>query len=194
MSNHFIASRIDEDMRQRWVDSALIRNLHEWVQSNWLVLVNWKKVWLILLNPNFSPLIRYACGISEVGYGEESDSRRTPRWFHSVCEMLWHNVDKYQSFSWWKRTEIVTPTYKPEIIPSMISRIVRLDWMETGSNDNTQSRRIYIHWTRNHWRLAEWITAISWWCINLHPTDIVSLFHRLSIGMPVYISESDLLS
>ena len=131
----------------------------------------------------------YPVSTSKYGIGSEPDSYKTPLGKHRICfkkgegEELGTifiggtpsgNLQEYDNAS--KGEDWIT------------SRILGLEGMEQGVNDNSQKRGILIHGTQDEESIG---TPASHGCIRMKNADVIELYDRVPLDTIVLIQESD---
>jgi hypothetical protein len=119
---------------------------------------------------------------SKFGLGDASGSYKTPLGRLRVCDKL---GDRLPAGAVIKRGvstgEVVTANAAGR--DAIVTRILWLDGLEEG-NRNARDRGIYIHGTPEEERLGQ---AVSWGCIRMRSSDVISLFNRCPTGVEVTI-------
>lgn len=145
------------------------------------VSVTEQKLWL--LDPEGDQT--FPCSTSRAGTGYEEGSFKTPTGWHRIC--AWIGADHPPGTVWSSRQ----PT--GEILPAtswkedgdqdlILSRILWLDGLEAGKNDNTRQRYIYLHGTNHEQELGN---PSSHGCIRMGNLDIMALFDR-TLSFPTF--------
>ncbi len=68
------------------------------------------------------------------------------------------------------------------------TRILWLQGLEEGINDNSKDRYIYIHGTDHEEELGK---PVSHGCIRMKNTDVIDLYNQLLVGAQIYIDNDN---
>lgn len=127
------------------------------------------------------------------GAGEQQDSECTPRGKHSIAEKIGAGREPDTVFVERLATgEIYSPDLRKQFPGRdwILTRILRLRGEEPGLNQgkgvDTFNRCIYIHGTPAD---TDMDTRGSHGCIRMRTKDVLDLFERVEVGMPVLICE-----
>ncbi|MFI5203682.1 MAG: L,D-transpeptidase family protein [Flavobacteriales bacterium] len=145
----------------------------------------------LYLVENWKIVERYDVSTSRKGAGFEKDSEKTPWGLHCITQLIGKDVPhagilQGAHFSGKIATIETGPvsTGKDEIT----SRAMRLDGMEPGLNkggkNDSYARDIYIHGTTEEGLIG---TASSHGCIRMRNSDIISLFTKCRLQLPVLL-------
>lgn len=124
----------------------------------------------------------YDVSTSKFGLGSTHGSRRTPLGIHAVSQKTGEGQPKGMVFKGARPTGEVVEADAPGRDP-VVTRVIQLAGLES-SNQNTHSRRIYIHGTPEERKIGR---PASYGCIRMKSDDVVDLFGRVHRGMPVAI-------
>lgn len=147
---------------------------------------------LVLLQSGKVPR-RYAVSTAKNGPGELKGSECTPRGWHKIRAKIGAGLPVNSVFIGRRPTgEIYTPALgsaNPQR-DWILSRILWLNGLEPGKNRygevDSGWRYIYIHGCPDECSLA---TPQSHGCIRMRNLDLLDLFVRVPVGLPVYIHE-----
>lgn len=136
---------------------------------------------------------RYPVSTARLGAGEQRDSERTPRGRHVIRAKIGAGLPPGAVLVGRRPTgEIWTPALA-ERFPErdwILSRILWLSGREVGRNRlgqvDSMRRYIYIHGTPDCEPMGE---PASHGCIRMRNGDVIDLFERVRVGIPVDIEE-----
>jgi len=137
---------------------------------------------------------RYPVSTARLGAGEQRDSERTPRGRHLIRAKIGAGLPPGAVLVGRRPTgEIWTPKLA-ERFPErdwILSRILWLSGREVGRNRlgqvDSMRRYIYIHGTPECEPMGE---PASHGCIRMRNGDVIELFERVQVGIPVDIEEA----
>jgi len=133
------------------------------------------------------------CKVStaKAGVGNLKDSFKTPLGHHMICEKIGENAPLNAVFVGRKQTGEIYSKSLLEAFPCrdfILTRILWLSGLEEGKNQggevDTRERYIYIHGCPDECPLG---IPLSHGCIRMCNSDVIALFDKASIGMPVLI-------
>ena len=127
----------------------------------------------------------YPCSTSEVGFGFEEESYKTPTGLFRIAEKIGENQPLGMRFIQRKLAGVVHINRREaEVEHKILTRILWLSGLDK-ENSNTLKRYIYIHGTVNEWSVG--IKNITHGCVSMKNTDIIELFELVNVGTLVYI-------
>lgn len=139
--------------------------------------------------------VGYDVSTGAAGGGERSGSGQTPRGWHTIRARIGAGQPIGTVFVARRPTGEI---YTPQLAAAhphrdwILTRILWLSGLEPGRNRlgevDTLRRYIYIHGCPDSAPLGE---AASHGCIRMRNADVIALFDRVPIGMPVLILPTD---
>lgn len=123
----------------------------------------------------------YAISTSRFGIGSEPGSFKTPEGHFKVGEKIGDGAPEGEIFVSRERTGRFGK--EEDDHDHVQTRILWLEGLEPG-NANTRERYIYIHGTNAESQLG---TPASFGCVRMSNSDVIDLYDRVSIGLPVEI-------
>lgn len=146
---------------------------------------------LSLVNELGQLAARYAVSTASNGVGCEKNSGCTPLGLHTIRAKIGEGAPVNTVFVGRRPTgEIFTPALMAQFPERdwILTRILWLSGTEIGRNRlrnvDTMQRYIYIHGSPDS---AEMGKPGSHGCIRMHNADLIDLFERVVVGMPVNI-------
>jgi len=138
---------------------------------------------------------RYRVSTAKNGAGEQENSYRTPRGWHTVCEKIGEGAAAdtilyHREITPWKYTEELHRQYPGK--DWILTRILWLCGQEPGRNQggsvDSHDRAIYIHGAGHH---VPFGTPSSLGCVRMTSPDVIELFDTTPVGTDVVINEND---
>lgn len=126
----------------------------------------------------------WPCSTSKFGIGFQEGSNKTPLGAFRVKEKYGEEQSLRTIFKARQPVGEWSPDH-PTTDDLVLSRILWLEGAESR-NANTLGRYIYIHGTNDERRIGQ---PGSHGCIRMRNVDVVELFDKAEIGLPVWISE-----
>lgn len=166
-------------------------------RSTWLIeFYSWdisKSIIFILWNSNEMFYFRErecvfkdTCTSWVNGFSSEENTQKSPLGLHKIWRIIWHGSSENAIIKWRQLTWENVETLKYwENWVWIVSRVITLQWLETGINTNTESRHVYIHGTRHWWFWEEKDSynnislRRSPWCFWLRPRNIIKLCNEI---------------
>lgn len=124
----------------------------------------------------------YSISSSKFGIGSTNGSNRTPLGIHAVTKKVGDGQPKGMVFKACRPTGEVVPVDAKGRDP-IVTRVIQIAGLE-GFNQNSHSRRIYIHGTPEERNIGR---PASYGCIRMRSNDVLDLYPRVYRGMPVAI-------
>lgn len=129
------------------------------------------------------------------GAGEQTGSNCTPRGWHLIRAKIGEGQPVNSVFRGRRPTgEIFTPALD-EQYPGrdwILTRILWLSGLEPGVNRlgsvDTMRRFIYIHGCPDREPMG---VPLSHGCVRMHNSDLLELYERAPVGLPVFIHEQE---
>lgn len=119
---------------------------------------------------------------SRFGCGNTPDSNCTPLGAHRVCELLGQESKIGQRFISRKPVGVPLSKWTDGKDDAILTRILWLDGMEKGLNENSRTRYIYIHGTNQEQKLG---TPASDGCIRIGNKILVDWVEDLNGTKPL---------
>lgn len=149
-----------------------------------MVNVNLQKLYLI----NGSDILKeYPVSTSKYGIGNDVGSNKTPLGEHIVYKKIGDNAPLGTIFVSRENTGRISEIYRDNIereTDSVLTRIMWLDGIEKGINENSRSRFIYIHGTPEEGLIG---STASHGCIRMKNSDVVEIYDLVGEGTKVEI-------
>ena len=131
----------------------------------------------------------YPVSTSKYGIGSEPDSYKTPLGKHRICFKKGEGEELGTIFiNGTPSGNLQDYDNTPQGEDWITSRILGLEGMEQGVNDNSQKRGILIHGTQDEESIG---TPASHGCIRMKNADVIELYDRVPLDTIVLIQESD---
>jgi hypothetical protein len=130
----------------------------------------------------------YDVSTSKYGFGEISNTNKTPRGIHRIKEKIGENSQLGTIFKGKKNTGKIAKIYESPYDSSydyITTRVLSLEGMEE-KNKNSFERFIYIHGTPEEGLIG---TSASQGCIRMKNKDIIDLYDLVNVGTYVNIKE-----
>ncbi len=141
------------------------------------------------------PVWQARCSTATAGVGSREGSLQTPTGWHKVETKIGDGKPWGQVFESRNATKDVWQPGMEVKEDLVLTRVLPLDGMEPGVNQgkdaegkviDSRARGIYIHGTNGEGNIG---TPASHGCVRLLNDDVITLFNRVSKGIPVYISD-----
>jgi hypothetical protein len=135
----------------------------------------------------------YIVSTARAGRGCIEDSLQTPDGLHQVCEKIGDGAVSGMVFKARQPTGLCSSEWPTPDDNLITSRILWLDGLEAGRNQgvdaqgrvvDTRRRFVYIHGTNQQDKLGR---PNSHGCVLLADADVIRLFDRMTVGIPVLI-------
>lgn len=124
----------------------------------------------------------FTISTSKFGLGTDEGSNRTPLGNFAIFEKIGHGAPLRTIFRSRQPVGIWDPA-DPGDEDLVLTRILWLDGLDSD-NANTRERYIYIHGTNQEHLLG---TPASHGCIRMASEDVINLFDRVDLGIPLNI-------
>ncbi|MDT0616876.1 L,D-transpeptidase [Salinisphaera sp. P385] len=148
---------------------------------------------LRLLDGDGRMLARYAVSTSKNGAGEQEGSFRTPRGRHRIRAKIGAGAAPGTVFRGRRPTGEIYSEALAAAEPGRDWILTRILWLcgeEVGRNRlgavDTMRRYVYIHGSPDSAQMGR---PGSIGCVRMHNSDIIELFDRIPVGIPVNIHE-----
>ncbi len=132
-------------------------------------------------------LASYQISTSVNGEGNAKGSYKTPLGKHLISHKIGKSAARGTIFKSLVDTKKISPIYQDQKFrdsDDVTSRILRLEGLEEGINENSFERYIYIHGTPEEGLIG---TKASHGCIRMKNDDIINLFEKVEVGTIVDI-------
>ncbi len=148
------------------------------------VSIKYQKMFVFDSKGNYKKI--YNISSSKYGVGNTINSYKTPLGLHIIKDKVGDNMELGTYFKYKKPVGKAKIYYdKTDSDEDLITtRIMHLEGMEPGINDNSYIRHIYIHGTQEEGLIG---TPASHGCIRMKNNDIIELYDLIKINTPVYI-------
>jgi hypothetical protein len=145
----------------------------------------------LLLIENWEIIEKYKISTSSKGAGFEKNSEKTPWGLHKISQLIGKNVPIAGILHGAHYTGKISQIISEPISSGqdqITSRALRLEGMEPGlnkgGNKDTYAREIYIHGTPEEGLIG---TPSSHGCIRMKNVDVISLFNKCDLQLPVLL-------
>lgn len=171
-------------------DAQKLEEMEKLFDSEWKILVNVTDQRLHLVNKQ-KWIASYPISTAKNGVGQEEGSGKTPLGLHLIESKIGDGAAPFEIFS----SRISTGKMAEPVVggDAIVGRILWLKGVELGINQgkdrqgkvvDTYSRYIYIHGTNDVENIGK---AVSAGCIRMKPSDVITLFEKVTEKTPVYI-------
>jgi lipoprotein-anchoring transpeptidase ErfK/SrfK len=135
----------------------------------------------LVLKSGRKKLANYPVSTSRFGLGSKEGSFKTPTGKFRIAEKIGDGMPLGTVFKSRRPIKATKKILREEDL--VMTRILWLDGLE-GRNANTHGRYIYIHGTNHEESIG---MPASHGCVRMRNADLVELFDRVAVGMPVEI-------